>query len=168
MSARTQRRKFANPFVITLTAIPACAGPAPVASPTSHDHDQPHTNPPPPKPEPEVTATEPAKLPQIAPSTYERRWTVVRTTAAACDAYPEVRCPMADPSQPTPTCNPPRPFRYVCPADFKPGDTLTIVLRANETECFKDLPAFKCPTGKPGGAQPTCNPPAPVRVTCPM
>src|SRR5262245_55864460 len=107
MSARTPRRVFANPFVVTLAALPACytsTGPAPTVAPIAPV-------------EPTATATPPALNPPPAtspptsppgPVDYDQSWTVTKS-GGTCRAQPEVECPKAEPGLPAPTCNPPPP-----------------------------------------------------------
>jgi hypothetical protein len=174
MSARTLRRTFAAPFVVTLAAMPAC-GPKPLNPP------EPHENPPPPaaKPtEPVVAAPDPAPAPsepvdskgspKKEPAQYERRWTVMRNMKqdakpTECRAFIEVSCPKSEPGKPMPTCNPPPPIPYTCPDNFPTdkGATLKIVLRAGATECFVDHGPMNCPQGA------KCNPPPPRKLACP-
>jgi len=189
MSARSPRRRFASPFVITLAAaIPACATPnSPATQPVA---TQLHADPPPPPeaiaeptagepatPAPNPSRVEPlhknpppprpaptmAKWPE--PSKYEQKWYVSKA-ASTCNAHQDVRCPEPEAGKPRMTCNPPAPIAYACPdsvaAPFK------IVLRVGAVDCFVDAPPFSCPTPEPGKPAKTCNPPPPQRVACPI
>ncbi len=175
MSARQLRRTFATPFIITLagSSLAVACGPKPLPK-----HDNPpgpsvHSNPPAPdpKPTPETTPdttpvpeTPKASPPEAVkePAKFESHWTVMKFKGQAdCHAMVDVNCPKPEKGKPVATCNPPPPIKYACPAGFKEGDTLKIVLRVGATECFVDREPMKCPEGA------KCNPPPPRKVACP-
>ena len=165
MAARTPRKLFASPFVITLAA--SCSAP---------QQPPPNVNPPPPEqpspsPSPDVgvisnpprPGTDPSPSPSQAPGTFnsEQRWTVSKS-GANCMAMAKVECPKpAKPGGPMPTCNPPPPIKYACPDGFDGKEALQIVQRANDTECYVDRPMPSCPP------KAMCNPPPPQKVACP-
>lgn len=179
MSLRTPRRRFATPFVVTLAAIPACTSasshatlapsePEPAAveasaatpsggefatpTPPAKNPPKPHKNPPEPEPDP---GPPPAK--------FEQRWTVAKIKGnPECSANLVVTCPQPQPGKPTPTCNPPPPIKYACPAGLADGDTIKIILRVGATECFVDYGPLQCPAGA------KCNPPPPRKLPCPV
>ena len=172
MAARTPRRTFAHPFVVTLAAVPACAGP----------QQPPHRNPPPPPMDPATPAPDPGQTAPTTPTTptdpaspapspggtgqaqqkppdHTERWIVTRN-GATCMATPRVECPTAAPGKPMPTCNPPPASAYPCP-DGMAEPSLTVVQYANTFECVIQPAPPRCP---PNAA---CNPPPPRRVACP-
>jgi len=175
MAARSPRRIFGSPFVITLATIPACATtttppppaiaqpepgraePAPTAEPTAGPDapDAPPVVANPPRP-----VAPPPDAPAPAPATYDQRWAVMKAQSG-CIAIADVECPKAVPGKPTPTCNLPPPIKYACPDGFADGETLKIVLRAGQTECMVDFGPMKCPPNT------RCNPPRPRPVACP-
>jgi hypothetical protein len=186
MSARSIRRTFAVPFVVTLagaaslTAVACAKKPAPLHSNPPGPTPGPHANPPAPDkdPAPAPTTTDPAipapgptadskpdtadSQPKKEPATYEHRWTVSKYKGnAGCQAFIDVNCPKPEPGKAVPTCNPPPPIKYTCPDGFKEGDTLKIILRVGATECFVDRGPMKCPEGA------KCNPPPPRKIACP-
>jgi hypothetical protein len=191
MSARQLRRAFAAPFVITLAgsaALAACGPkplpkhtnppgphtnpPAPEAAGSGHDHDHDHsageaktpspTDPATPAPTAEPHHNPPPPEVVKLPAKYEQKWTVIKHEGKAdCSAMVDVTCPKGEPGQPMPTCNPPPPIKYACPAGFKDGETMKIILRVGATDCFVDRGSTKCPAGV------KCNPPPPRMVACP-
>jgi hypothetical protein len=171
MAARTPRRSFATPFVITLAAAPACyvqSTPAPTgpttttttsAPPptTTTTPDQPPTqgppttgpgpvvtNPPMPQTQPPATQTVPGNT----------KWTVYKTADGCMAAY-KVEC------QPKATCNPPPPFKYECPQNVSLDTSITVASNADGSACFVDYGPTKCPPNT------ACNPPRPQPVACP-
>lgn len=150
MAARTLRRRFAAPFVITVAALPLAHADKP-APPPRHPEERPTLrNPPPPK---------------NGPKTYphDRRWRAERSATAkdSCVAYAHVECPPPGPDGSRVTCNPPPPATYKCAAGELASGAQPIIQRKGSTVCMVEHPPVKCPAG----AQ--CNPPRPVRVTCP-
>jgi hypothetical protein len=160
MSARLPRRTFATPFVVT-TTLAACSSPQ---KPPEHTR-----NPPPPdvKPDPgsgggDPSGGEPTTPTTGTPSEFEMHWTVMKIKGNPdCQAFMKVECPKPEPGKPVATCNPPPAMKYTCPAGFKDGDTLNIVLRKGTSECYVDIPPIKCPPNA------SCNPPRPAKVDCP-
>jgi hypothetical protein len=174
MAARTPRRHFATPFVVTLAAAPACyvqsspsspQPPPPVAQPApgqpaSTQAPPVVVNPPPPgaasQPGP-TTAPPPATTAQPAGGApapvRERRWTVFRNDRG-CSAMVEVKCP------PGAMCNPPPPVKYACPDSMAVNDRITIV-SYDGTTCQIEPEMPKCPPNT------RCNPPPPRQVACP-
>lgn len=181
MSARQVRRSFATPFIVTLAgsslATVAC-GPKPLPrhenppGPSTHTNPpEPHANPPAPdtKPEEPTAGTAPTTdpgtpappAPVKEPAKYEQKWTVMKLKGRdECSAMVDVQCPKPENGKPVPTCNPPPPIKYACPAGFEEGDTMRIILRAGATECFVNF-EVRCPDNS------RCNPPPPRKVPCP-
>ena len=187
MAARSPRRTFAHPFVITLATLPACSSPPkpvdttvvmnpprPVAEidgtpePTSGDHPPTAMPDPAPidsRPSPPMKNPPPKQPPSPAPATYDQRWTVMKAKTGECNAYVEVNCPKAEPGKPMATCNPPPPIKYTCPGDLAENQTVKITLRAGATDCFAEL-GSSCPPYDPKHPV-MCNPPPPRKVECP-
>jgi hypothetical protein len=169
MAARTPRRSFATPFVVTLAAAPACyvqSTPAPQTGPSRPPPQTTEAPPPaqtPPaqpgdqKPPPVIVnpprPTDPQTQPPPAPSV--SRWTVYKAKDGSCMAAIKVEC------QPQATCNPPPPFKYECPTNLQVEPQLAIVSSDGGKSCFVDFGPMKCPPGA------ICNPPPPRQVTCP-
>lgn len=175
MSARTPRRTFAHPFVVTLAAVPACSHP-------QRFHDNPPPPPPPitnepaapdpaataptsppeaaptPPPAPAPTPGGPAQAQDKAPDTTQR-WLVTKN-GATCLAQPKVECPRAAPGKAMPTCNPPAARPYPCP-DGVAQASFIVVQFANAVHCVIEQPPPHCPPNA------SCNPPPPRRVECP-
>jgi len=78
-----------------------------------------------------------------------------------CSAVVAVDCPKPQPGKPMVTCNPPAPQPYTCPDGFADGDSLKLILRAGDTECYVDYGPMHCPKGA------RCNPPPPRKLPCP-
>ncbi len=173
MAARTPRRTFATPFVITLAAIPACyvqsapqqpqPQPQPVAQPQpqpSDSHPVVVVNPPRPQPDPQPQP-QPQPDPQPNPSVIHNpprpqaptSWHVYKT-ASGCEAAVNVECPTGA------TCNPPPPQKYDCPPGIVMGKPLTVVA-VNNSQCIVEQPPPSCPPGA------VCNPPRPKPFPCP-
>lgn len=162
MAARTPRRSFATPFVITLAAAPACyvqsspppAQPQPAPAPSTQPAPpaQPTPSPAPAQqPAPPVVINPP--MPQAQTVSPNTKWTVYKQADGACMAAVKVEC------KPQATCNPPPPFKYECPQ----GATLpaTVASNADGTACAIEYPMPKCPPNT------ACNPPRPTPVACP-
>ena len=173
MAARSPRKHFANPFVVTLAALPACftsPSPGPSSSPQVVPAPQPAqpggepvvvTNPPPPPAKPSSGGT--AQPVDQKPQTYafDQRWTVSKTPTG-CQAMARVECPKPKKAgDPVPTCNPPPPMKVACPDNWNGVSALTIVQHANQAECYIEGPPVRCPKDV------MCNPPPPRRVACP-
>jgi hypothetical protein len=172
--ARSPRRTFANPFVVTLAAIPACYVEStpppqqpqprpPVAQGPTQGPAQP-TQPAtpevvvanPPRPTPPPTTPPPSGN----TATFDQYWYVTKS-GASCTARAKVDCPKpAKKGDPVPTCNPPPPIAYACPPDMTEA-SLTIVQRAGSETCMVDHGPMSCPKGA------MCNPPPPRAVACP-
>lgn len=183
MSAKTPRRTFAAPLVVTL-AVPlagACLvtsskAPPPGDSTTGRTNDHrtgedrtppttTHVNPPRANPGPTtapntdptpstVQQTEPAQPTQQAAL---RTWHVFQSTSdKSCYATLKVECP------PKPaTCNPPPPTKLAsCPSGLQMPQGLTIREDAANS-CAVYYPMPDCPPGM------ACNPPRPQTITCP-
>ena len=170
MAARSPRKTFASPFVVTLAAIPACftGSSPPPQQPQPQVQPQPVepaptpavvvTNPPPPSP-----GGAPAQPVDQKPQTYDfdQRWTVSKTPNG-CQAMARVECPKPKhPGDPVPTCNPPPPMKIACPDGWDGATTLTVVQYANQANCVIEPAPVKCPKNA------TCNPPPPRKVSCP-
>ena len=199
MAARSVRRSFASPFVVTLAAaLPtACyvqPGP-PVRSSggggggspqvTTDENAPNHTNPPRPTGEtvpnqqtPDHSTTNAgaeqapagggktvviANPPRPAPAPVakqDRRWTVTKASGT-CSAYSNSTCPEPPAGQPRPSCNPPPPMKYACPAVMT-ENMITVVQFAGQKDCQIEYPPIKCPPNA------MCNPPPPQKVACPQ
>lgn len=155
MSARTPRRTFANPFVITLAATgcyaqtgsPPPHQPRPQVAHGDHDHSLPHTNPPPP----------PYQEP--IPTTVENPPRPTTTPTPAPPATP-----------PTDTRPAPGTVVLVEQTQPKPGtfnyDQRWHVMKRGAT--CQAMAKVECPKPtKQGGPMPTCNPPPPMKYACP-
>jgi hypothetical protein len=165
MAARTPRRSFATPFVITLAAAPACyvqSSPAPSQPP----QQQPTTAEPAPQPQPTAppqSQTPPPvivnpPMPQTQPPAQtvppNAKWTVFKQ-GDSCMAAEKVTC------QPKATCNPPPPFKYECPQNVSIENSITVASNADGTACVVEYAPVKCPPNT------ACNPPRPTPVACP-
>ena len=162
MAARSVRKSFASPFVITLAAA-ACVESAP---PPQQPAPQP-TPAPAPSPAPPVVVTNPPPpssggTAQTAQTyTFDQRWTVMKSSTG-CQAMAKVECPKpSKPGGPVPTCNPPPPMKVACPDGWDGKESITIVQYANQANCMIEPPPMNCPKGA------ACNPPPPRKVACP-
>jgi hypothetical protein len=183
MAARTPRRSFATPFVVTLAGTAACyvqsspppQGPPP-SQPTTAQPTQPNqpppgvmVNPPPPSTQPSTpppTQKPPVVVANPPPPTTQgpttptqtnqtTKWTVYKAKdGSGCMAAIQVEC------VPKATCNPPPPFKYACPDNVSLDKPVTVVTR-DGTSCFVEFPMPTCPPGT------ACNPPRPRPVACP-
>lgn len=160
MSARTLRRTFATPFVVTIAACTMQSGPAPSRPMGTAQHPG-HGDPA--QPGPASSGGLPARPDERAQmgtqgtaqtDTSERRWTVSRQ-GGTCMAYTKVECP------PNAACNPPRPTEYTCTADIAEGTSINIVRVAGSATCMIERPPISCPPNV------MCNPPPPQQVACP-
>jgi hypothetical protein len=151
MSARTPRRSFAAPFVITLAAAPACyvnSAPAPQPQPQPQPAEQtPPQNAPgtivmnPPRPEPAQTQPDPTQSHPPTP---------IMNPPRPQPQDPAAPQPVPAPTNPSVVMNPPRP---------EPAGTRWHVFKA-EDSC-KAVLDVRCPEGA------TCNPPPPTKIACP-
>jgi hypothetical protein len=167
MAARTPRRSFATPFVITLAAVPACyvqpsaPPPQPQAEPAQPPDSHPVvvTNPPRPQPEPATPPPQDPPNPSVIHNpprpqpAQPRSWHVYKTTTG-CEAIVNVQCPEGI------ACNPPPPQKYDCPGGIMTDKPLTVVTTADGS-CVVEREPPKCPPHA------MCNPPRPQSVTCP-
>lgn len=164
MSARTPRRTFTRSFVVTLAAVPACAGsgtggpPPPAYVEPAEPGSSAGPVAPAPAPSAPTSPSEPAQ-PQPKPSDSAERW-VITKSGAMCLAYPQVECPKAPPGQPVPPCNPPPARAYTCP-DGMTEPSITVVKYANTSVCEIEPKPVQCP---PKAA---CDHPPPRPVACP-
>ena len=176
MSARTPRRSFAAPFVVTLAAVPACyvqsAPPAAQPEPTPQQNAPATVVANPPRPQQEPVEQQPTTVvanpprPQEPPPTHTMNpprptgpaagttWHVFKTKDG-CEAALDVSCPKGA------TCNPPPPHAYTCPASLADGETLKIVKPAGSNVCQVDYGPMSCPPNT------VCNPPRPRTIACP-
>lgn len=186
MAARTPRRSFAAPFVITLAAVPACyvqtapppnqpPPPPPQTEPQSPPPQQPQgpvtvTNPPRPTPPPQQPDPPPPRPPQPQPRPPQPQpqpTTPPVTTPHGDMAWTVFKnadgCMAAIKveCQPKATCNPPPPFKIACPADVNLDKPVTVVSQDGGSTCMVQFPMPTCPPGT------ACNPPRPRRVECP-
>jgi hypothetical protein len=178
MPARSPRRTFASPFIITIAAVPACfvssstppSQPISQAAPGQPSQSDPAPTPPPPQeqspvivanpPRPtqgpaEQAATPPPPPPQptptpVNPSQPNQMWTVLKTTSG-CEAILDVSCPQGA------SCNPPAPIKYACPDGVK----LPAKITTFGDSCAVVPPEMHCPPHA------MCNPPRPQKVACP-
>jgi len=155
MAARTPRRSFATPFVVTLAVAPACyvqstppQGPSSGPTTTAQPDGKPTVMVNPPRPG--------------ATTTPNGKWRVYKDAAQnACFSQPVVTCP------PNVACNPPRPQPYTCPDQnsyaLTPGmeNAITVASDAEGKTCEIDWGPQDCPPAS------SCNPPPPVAMTCP-
>ena len=176
MAARTPRRSFASPFVITLAVVPACYTTSNEPPPSPRQEPPRVTDPsgPDPSPAPTVVANPPRPEPAPAqesrpgvivnpprpqpPSPAERAWTLSKG-ASGCEALAVVDCPKPAPGGPMISCNPPPPVAYPCPDGVDLTAPRTIITVGNGCELSR-APEH-CPPGK------RCNPPPPKAVPCP-
>lgn len=169
MAARTPRRTFATPFVVTLAAAPACyvqsqpQPPQPVVTSTpepqpSDSHPVVVVNPPRPQPQPQP---QPDPQPQPNPSVIHNpprpqasaSWHVFKTKDG-CEAVVNVQCPTGA------MCNPPPPQKYDCPPGIVMGKPINVVTDGNGG-CIVEQQPPSCPPNV------MCNPPRPTQVACP-
>lgn len=151
MAARSPRRSFATPFVVTLAAAPACyvqSSPPPQQPTTTAQ--QPTTQEPG-KPPPVIV-----NPPRPQATTPNARWKIFADAGKCFSAY-QIEC------KPNVSCNPPRPQPYECPTDINltASGPVTIESSADGMACSVDWGPQSCPAGA------SCNPPPPVSVTCP-
>lgn len=184
MAARSPRRSFASPFVVTLAAavpVTACVVQSRPGTRSSTDsmgnpstgQVSTTTTPPnatggtatgPAAPGPGDTTvvanpprpqTDPGAQPQpTPPPSRDARWTVMKQ-GDKCLAYVDVQCPAGA------TCNPPPPKAYACLPAMAAGESVKIVQKAGAAECMTEPAMPACP---PNAA---CNPPRPQKVPCP-
>jgi hypothetical protein len=156
MAARVPRKLFANPFVVTLAALPACFTESSPPPP-----QQPQVAPAPKPVEPGGEPVAPGGTPQAQTYTFDQRWTVTKS-GDTCTAMQRVECPKPKkPGDPVMTCNPPAPMKVACPDGWDSKEALTIVQYANQATCMVEPPPMKCPKNA------ICNPPPPRKVACP-
>jgi len=181
MAARSVRRSFASPFVVTLAAaLPAASCYVqPASGPQGPQTGAQTTGPtgtggsPTDTPDhatttagveqaPAAGTTVIANPPRPTPATSDRTWTVTRQ-AGACSSTVMAACPTPLPGQPAPTCNPPPPTAYAClPSMTTDGAQATIVQFKGQTTCQLKQPPISCPPNV------MCNPPPPQKVACPQ
>jgi len=170
MAARTPRRSFATPFVVTLAAAPACfvqsapppAQPQPQPQPQPAQPSDTHpvivTNPPRPQPEPATPPPQEHTNPSVImnpprPQPASTSWHVYKTKDG-CEAIVNVECPAGA------SCNPPPPQKYDCPSGIAMNKPITVTSQPDGT-CLVEREPPKCPPHA------MCNPPRPQTVTCP-
>jgi hypothetical protein len=154
MAARTPRRSFAAPFVVTLAAT------APACYMSSSPQGTTASQPPPAQPAQPTPAPEPGgppvvmnpPMPQTPAPAAGTKWTVYRTKDSCKAAY-IVDCPAGA------MCNPPPPVDYECPQNVSLDKPVTVA--SDGTGCFVQYEMPKCPPGV------ACNPPRPQPVSCP-
>lgn len=156
MAARMPRRRFANPFVVTLAAIPACyvtSSPPPPQQPPvvahgDHDESKPHTNPPPPRyKEPVVESSQPGTVVNPPRPTGTRVGQTGVTAPPPSGAQPGT----TQPAQPT-----------TQPASF--DQKWTVTMSGNSCSAYVQV---NCPKPEKGKPTMTCNPPPPFAYACP-
>jgi hypothetical protein len=174
MAARSPRKLFATPFVVTLAAMPIAAcveSTPPPQQPTPTVQPQPTAPPTTPTPTQETTpptetvVTNPPRPTPATPAqpeafSYEQHWTVTQSPQG-CSAMPKVDCPKPEKGKPVATCNPPPPMKYECPKDWTGAYPIAVVQYANDPTCQVERAPIKCPQGA------LCNPPPPTYVACP-
>src|SRR5205823_11321165 len=94
------------------------------------------------------------------PQQTDRTWHVMKSNGK-CQVYADASCPQVPAGQPVPTCNPPPPQDYTCPANLADGASETIIQHAGQQICVIPPGPMKCPEHA------ACNPPPPRQVTCP-
>jgi len=172
MAARSVRRAFASPFVVTLAAaLPAAAacyvqpasgpqGPRGGAPTGTLDHSTTTAGVEPGPGETTVMANPPR--PTAVAATEDRTWTV-RRDGGKCSSTMAAACPTAPPGQPAPMCNPPPPLPYSClPSMTTDGAQVTIQQFKGQTTCQLPPAPISCPPNA------ICNPPPPQKVACPQ
>lgn len=170
MSAKTPRRTFAAPLVVTL-ALPIAGAcivtsgkpppPPSTGNPTATQVNPPRTNTgPKTAPDPNtststtVQETNPGQPTQQAEL---RTWHVFQSSSdKSCYATQKAECP------PKPaTCNPPPPIKLAsCPSGLEMPQGLTI-REDSANSCAVYYPMPECP------ANMSCNPPRPQTIACP-
>jgi len=166
MAARTPRRSFAAPFVITLATAPACyvsSAPPPQQPPAAPPAEQAPpqnapavvvANPPRPQPDPQPTPAVVMNPPRPQPAEPAgTRWHVFRS-GDGCEAAVSVDCPKGA------MCNPPPPQKVDCPPGLTMPKGLDIVSQGDGT-CVVEPEPMNCPPHA------MCNPPRPRSVSCP-
>lgn len=187
MAARTPRRSFAAPFVVTLAApLAACfVQTAPAQQPHGNpppdvaqqqqtpppDHvivsNPPRpTTPPPSDPPPQQQPTNPVIMnpPRPTPTTTPTQTTPTppKQTSEKWTIFKQGAECMASIKTDCPQgvmCNPPPPTKYACPE----STTLPLVIETNDggKTCTAEVQATSCPKGA------MCNPPRPRAYPCP-
>ena len=153
MSARAPRRTFASPMVVTIVASASFGGCSiSTKSPT---------------PPPTITVDDGAPTgsgSRAAPASPVLRPAVTNPPMPG-PTPPPVVSPMPGPTPP-PVVPPPAPpgpsSRPVADRDYA-----WFVHKRVDGTCDVTIDV-KCPTGKPGMPMPTCNPPPPMAITCPV
>jgi hypothetical protein len=164
MAARTPRRSFANPFVVTLAVAPACyATTSPPQQQETAQVDPPPptvvSNPPRPAPPPDPQP-EPPRPPIMNPPRPTGQPDpqplppVMNPPPPQVDPAPHKRPPIRNPPRPTPQRQQPAPQEAAWTV-FKSNDGCMAVIKV------------ECPRAEPGKPQPTCNPPPPFNYACP-
>lgn len=153
MSARTLRRTFATPFVVTTLA--ACTvqqgQPMGTAQHPGHGREaKPTDNGMQPRPTDVAQSTAPTQ----DGDTSEQHWSIQKQ-GGSCQAFTKVSCP------PNTACNPPRPQPYACMPDMAEGASINVVRWAGNATCVVETAPMSCPKGM------MCNPPPPQQVACP-
>lgn len=154
MAARTPRRSFATPFVITLAAAPACyvqSTPPQQPQPVQSQPSQPAQ----PPDRPPVTVVNPPTPQTESATPPNQRWTVFKQPDGVCMATIKVQC------KPGTMCNPPPPSKYACPNNVSLDKPVTVASSADGSACFVEYAAMACPPNV------ACNPPRPTPVACP-
>lgn len=191
MAARTPRRSFAAPFVVTLAAVPACyvqtspgpSGPPPSQPPPTQTAEPAQPTPPPPgpvvanpprptQPPPSQPSTPPPYRPDPRPT--QPPPTQTSTPPPPVQQAQESRWSLFKSNdgsgcmaaikvecQPKATCNPPPPFKVACPDGISLDKPVTVVTQDGGASCFVEFEMPKCPPGT------ACNPPRPRPVACP-
>jgi hypothetical protein len=169
MAARTPRRSFATPFVVTLAAAPACyvqsspgpTQPAPQQPPptqTTTTQAPPDQQPPPtvmvnpPRPTQPAQPAQPTQPTAPTQQSSPEKWTVFQA-GNGCQAAVKTECPKGV------MCNPPPPIAYACPTNTTLP--LTLVTYDGGQTCSAEVQPVKCPEGA------VCNPPRPRQYPCP-
>ncbi|MBA3462889.1 MAG: hypothetical protein H0T46_23235 [Deltaproteobacteria bacterium] len=151
MSARTLRRSFAAPFVVTIAGCMVQSGPPPQRGPR-------------PQPQP-VTSTQPQDMgvvanpphpgAQVEPKpTHEMHWTVTKE-GETCRAYAAINCPA------NAACRPAPPTDYACTPQVAHNAPMKVVRWNGSETCQIETEPMRCPPNV------MCNPPPPQQVACP-
>ena len=156
MAARTPRRSFAAPFVVTLAAAPACyvsSAPPPQSPPTAEPAAQPPpqnapgavvANPPRPQPDPQTQPASPPPNPSVVHNPPRPQHVDITPLNPAAPQ------PASPPPNPSVVMNPPRPAAA--------GTTWHVFKTSDGCEAALNV---SCPKGA------MCNPPPPAKVDCP-
>jgi hypothetical protein len=182
MSARSPRRTFAAPLVVTVAAgaLGACiiatkkepariittndgsaGNTANAGSNAAVDPVLPPMPPMPPMPPRGNPPPPRAPLATRAVADRDYSWIVSKNSDGSCVAAIDVQCPTGKPGAAVPTCNPPPPMATTCPESMQ-SPSIKVVQFKGSTTCMIQQAATACPPNT------MCNPPPPTQVACPQ